>query len=204
MDVLTTILTCSLYLADDNLVRAIAESTSESNPYFVIDTSVDMTQVDPPPPPKSASEALARTTDILAKGGRPLLGLLQVPPAWMSAFGRELGDAFDPCTNIAVGTAMLSQFDSECAGSRPRSAPAKPRTLSPDGRRRCVLHKYEQAIRLADFATVTCLELRYQHPLQPHVTDAPILAGAQAASWGPNQLLVPVVFGKSDSSSTSK
>jgi hypothetical protein len=118
MDVLTTILTCSLYLADDNLVRAIAESTSQSNPYFVIDTSVDMTQVDPPPPPKSASEALARTTDILSKGGRPLLGLLQVPPAWMGAFGRELSDAFDPCTNIAVGTAMLSQFDSECSSRR--------------------------------------------------------------------------------------
>jgi len=204
MDVLTTILTCSLYLADDNLVRAIAESTSQSNPYFVIDTSVDMTQVDPPPPPKSASEALARTTDILAKGGRPLVGLLQVPPTWMSAFGRELSDAFDPCTNIAVGTAMLSQFDSECAGSGPPNAALKPRTLPSAARRRCVLRKYEEAIRLAGFSTVTSLELRYQRHLQPQVADAPIFAGAQAASWGPNQLLVPVLFGKSDSSSTSK
>ena len=204
MDVLTTILTCSLYLVDDNLVRAIAESTSQSNPYFVIDTSVDMTQVDPPPPPKSASEALARTTDILAKGGRPLLGLLQVPPTWMSAFGRELADAFDPCANIAVGTAMLSQFDSECAASGVRDAPAKPRVPPSAVRRRCVLHKYEEAIRLADFATVTSLELRYQRPVQPQIADAPIFADAQAASWGPNQLLLPVLFGKSDSSSTSK
>jgi len=204
MDVLTTILTCSLYLADDNLVRAIAESTSQSNPYFVIDTSVDMTQVDPPPPPKSAAEALARTTDILAKGGRPLMGLLQVPPAWMNVFGRDLADALDPCTNIAVGTAMLSQFDSECSGHAAANVGAKPRKPTSAARRRCVLHKYEEAIRLADFATVTSLELRYQRPLQPQVADAPIFAVAQEASWGPNQLLVPVLFGKSDSSSTSK
>ncbi len=90
MDVLTTILTCSLYLADDDLVRAIATSTSQSNPYFVLDTSVDWTQVDPPPTPKSAAEAVARARDILSKGGRPLLGLLEVPPGWMIAFGRDM------------------------------------------------------------------------------------------------------------------
>jgi len=129
---------------------------------------------------------------------------LQVPPAWMSAFGRELADAFDPCTNIAVGTAMLSQFDSECAGSRAQNAAAKPRTPRSAARRRCVLHKYEEAIRLTDFATVTSLELRYQRPLRPQIADAPIFAGAQAGGWGPNQLLVPVLFGKSDSPSTLK
>ena len=107
MDVLTTILTCSLYIGDDSLVRAVAESTPDKNPYFVVDASIDLTQVDPPPPPKTSAEALARATDILAKGGRPVLGLMQVPPVWLSAFGHELPDAFDPCVNIAVGTAML-------------------------------------------------------------------------------------------------
>jgi hypothetical protein len=203
MDLLTTILTCSLYLADDNLVRAIAESSSQRNPYFVLDTSIERIVVDPPALPKSASEALARTADILANGGRPVLGLMQVPPLWMSVFGRELADAFDACTNIAVGTAMLSQFDSECAAEgTPKTAP-KPRAPSAAGRR-CVLRKYEEAIGEGEFATVTTLELRYQRPLAPSIADAPIFAAPQARNWGPDQLLVPasVLLAKSISPST--
>jgi hypothetical protein len=194
MDLLTTILTCSLYIADDGLVRAIAESNPQSNPYFVLDTSVDLTQVDPPPPPKSAAEAVARASDILSKGDRPVLGLLQLPPAWLGGFGRELAAAFDPCTNIAIGTAMLSEFDAQCvAPTDPKSGNTKSRTSSGTaGRRRCILRKYEEAIGLADFTTVTTLELRYQRPIGSSVADAPIFAPAQAPRWGPDQLLMPM------------
>jgi hypothetical protein len=200
MDVLTTILTCSLYLADDSLVRAIAESTSQRNPYFVLDTSIDRIVVDPPAPPKSVAEALARTTDIVANGGRPVLGLMQVPPLWMNAFGRELADAFDPCTNIAVGTAMLSQFDSECAAEGAPKTTPKARALSV-AQRRCVLRKYEEAIGEGEFTTVTTLELRWQRPVSPSIADAPIFAAPRARSWGPDQLLVPasVLLAKSAS-----
>lgn len=191
MDVLTTILTCSLYIADDGLVRAIAESNPQSNPYFVLDASVDLTQVDPPAPPKTRAEALARTADIIDKGGRPVLGLLQVAPAWLSAFGRELTLAFDPCTNVAVGSAMLSQFDSECDPLGARRSAGKSHAPS-TARRRCVLRKYEDAIGLADFTTITTLELRYQRPIWPSVADAPIFAPAQAPRWGPDQLLMPM------------
>jgi hypothetical protein len=198
MDVLTTILTCSLYFADDSLVRAIAESTPDKNPYFVLDASIDLTQVDPPPPPKSSADALARAKDILAKGGRPVLGLMQVPPVWLSTFGRELGDAFDPCVNIAVGTAMLSEFDSEC-GARTlpngRPSPAVPQALAGAPlatRRRCVLEKYERAIGFADFAMVTTLELRAQRPLESEVAQAPILFLIPAQGSRPDSLLVPM------------
>jgi hypothetical protein len=196
MDLLTTILTCSLYISDDALVRAIAESNAQSNPYFVIDASVDLTQVDPPPAPKSATEAAARATDILAKGGRPVMGLMQLAPAWVSAFGRDLAAAFDPCTNIAIGSAMLSAFDAECAhaGTFKRRVAAAARSVhSPSATvRGCVVRKYEEAIGLPDFAAVTTLELRYQRPHRPDVTDAPIFAAASQASWGPDQLLVPI------------
>ncbi|MDP9000668.1 MAG: hypothetical protein M3O46_11210 [Myxococcota bacterium] len=191
---MTTILTCSLYIADDGLVRAIAESNPQSNPNFVLDTSVDLTQVDPPPPPKTAAEAVARASDILSKGDRPVLGLLQLPPAWLGGFRRELAAAFDPCTNIAIGTAMLSEFDAQCAApSYPKSGNNKSRTsFGAAGRRRCILRKYEEAIGLADFTTITTLELRYQRPIWPSVADAPIFALAQALPWGPDQLLMPI------------
>jgi hypothetical protein len=198
MDLLTTILTCSLYLADDDLVRAVAESSSHSNPYFVLDASVDLTEVDPPPPPKNAGDAVARASEILAKGGRPLVGLMQVPPAWLRAFGRDLAAAFDPCINLAVGTAMLSQFDFECSGPSARAPSGQGRAHGsrPSARsaahRRCLLRKYEEASGAPDFAAVTTLELRYQRLAHPPVEAAPIFAPALDRRWGPDQLLVSV------------
>jgi len=195
MDVLTTILTCSLYIGDDSLVRAIAESTPDKNPYFVVDASIDLTQVDPPPPPKTAAEALTRAQGILAGGGRPILGLMQITPVWLSAFGRQLPDAFDPCVNIAVGTAMLSEFDAQCARAVPKSALQSAHRAAADARlavrRACVLGKYERAIGFPDFALVTTLELHVQRPPPPPALDAPILVLAAVQGSRPDSLLVP-------------
>ena len=189
MDLLTAILTCSLYAADDGLVRAIAESNPQSNPYFVLDASSNPTEVDAPAPPTSTAQAVARTSDILAKGGRPVMGLLQLPPAWLGAFGRALPEAFDPCVNIAIGTAMLSDFDAQCAAPRPGAGRgSKGRAASSAERRRCILRKYEEAIGMPDFAAMALLELRYQHVHPAAVFEAPIFASPSAPSWGPDQL----------------
>jgi hypothetical protein len=201
MDVLTTILACSLYLEDDALVRAIAESNSQSQPYFVIDASVDRTEVDPPPLAKTVDEAVAHAAQIVAHGGKPLLGLMQLPPVWLDAYGRELRDGFDACTNIAIGTAMLSQFAYECARdaphtTSPRGAHARrPGTASSAAQalRTCVLRRYQDAIALPDFVTVTTLELRYQRPRTADVTDAPIFwveLPSSSRRFGPEELLV--------------
>jgi hypothetical protein len=189
MDLLTTILACSLYASDDALVRAIAEGPSSKNSYLVVDAAVDPTQVDPPPAPKTAAEALARAEDLLAMGGRPLLGLLQLPPAWLGAFGRELARAFDPCTNIAVGTAMLSEFDFECGGGAV-AAQGRGLPLERTNRRACVLRKYEAATGSVDFEGATLLELSFQRPMKAEIEAAPIFAPESTRSWGPDQLLV--------------
>ena len=187
MDLLTAILTCSLYPSDDAMVRAIAEGPSQKNPYLVLDAAIDLTQVDPPPAPKSESEAISRALDLSARGRRPLLGLLELPPSWLDAFGRELLSAFDPCTNIAIGSAMLSEFDFACAA---KSRSREGRLLERVNRRACVLRTYEAAIGSVDFAEVILLELSAQRPLQPRVEDAPIFALPSARHWGPDQLLV--------------
>ncbi len=198
MDLLSLILTCSLYTEDDSLVRAIAEATPGGNPYFVVDASQDLTQVDPPPPANTAADALSRAADMVAKGGRPLLGLLELPPAWLAAFGQDLGDAFAPCINIAIGSAMLSAFHAECA--QPNHGPVRaPRLRSAardrfgvDARRTCVLRKYEDAIGSADFAMTITFELRYQRPPSSHLAESPIFAAERAPAWGPDQVLVPI------------
>jgi hypothetical protein len=188
MDLLTTILTCSLYASDDALVRAIAEGPSGSDPYLVLDPVADAAQASAPAPARSETEATARARDLTAKGGRPLLGLLELPPAWLDLFGRPLASAFDPCTNIAIGSAMLSEFDFECAGASPRDQ--RPRGLDRVNRRTCVIHKYEAALGADDFATVIELELSAQPSLAPSIEDAPIFAAVTAPHWGSDQLLV--------------
>lgn len=185
-----TILACSLYASDDALVRAIAEGPSGKNPYVVIDAAVDPTQVDPPTAPKTETEAIARARDLLAKGGRPLLGLLELPPAWLDVFGRDLPSAFDPCTNIAVGTAMLSEFDFECGGGVAATGQGHASALERTNRRACVLRKYEAATGSVDFEGATLLELSFQRPMKAEIEAAPIFAPESTRSWGPDQLLV--------------
>src|SRR5260221_3502012 len=139
MDLLTTILTCSLYASDDALVRAIAEGPIGKNPYLVLNPVAESAEGDAPPSLKGEAEATARARDLMAKGGRPLLGLLELPIAWLDVFGRPLESAFDPSTNIAVGSAMLSQFDFECSGAKTATAPRgdRARLLDRGNRRTC-------------------------------------------------------------------
>ena len=189
MDLLTTILTCSLYASDDALVRAIAEGPSGTNPYFVLNTAVDSADATPLSAPRSEAEATARSAALVAQGGRPLLGLLELPPAWLAAFGRPLASAFDPCVNIAIGTAMLSEFDAACASKVLPQGPWA-RMLERTNRRACILHRYEAAIGAIDFADAIELELSVQKPATATIEDAPIFPRASARTWGPDKLLV--------------
>jgi hypothetical protein len=197
VDLLTALLTCNLHTADPELVRAIT-ATSHANPHFVVDASEDASLESAPSEPKTDAEAIARVRDITARGGKPLLGLLQIPPAWLTHFGRELADAFDPCVNVAIGSAMLSAFDSDCAHRKrtlraPADRPIPPgaRGLSP--RRLCVVRSYADAIGEPDFEDAIALELSTpsSHRLLPAPADAPIFPSPPSRTWGPDCVLVP-------------
>ena len=192
MDLLTTILACSLYTSDDALVRAIAEGPSQKNPYFVLNAAIDPSQGDPSLAARSDSEALAAAKDLLAHGGKPLLGLLEIPAGWLTAFGRDLAEAFDPCTNIAIGSAMLSEFDYQCAAKAPArpARPARSLALERVSRRGCVLRKYEAATGYSDFEMTVLLELSIERPASAEIAAAPIFAPPSSSHWGPEQLLV--------------
>jgi len=188
MDVLTALLACSLYPADDALVRAIAESNSDSNPYFVYDPTLDPAEGERQADPHSLASALEREAEVTAKGARPLLGLFEILPAWVTAFGRDPTDAFDACTNTAIGTAWLSTFESECA--RAAHAPRSARAAIDE--RPCVLRRYAEALRMPDLVMVVTLELRAQRPAPLAVFDAPIFAPAGVRPWGPDRVFAPL------------
>jgi hypothetical protein len=189
MDLLTALLTCNLHTADPALVRA-AIGNSHGNPYFVIDPAVEYTELDAPSEPKTQAEAVARIHDITSHGGKPLVGLMQLPPPWLALFGRALEDAFDPCLNIAIGSAMLSAFDAECAHAK-ASHPGRSK-LSP--RRQCAVRKYADALGEPDFSELVELELAAPAPLRAgsDPTDSPIFSSPPPRSWGPDCVLVPL------------
>jgi hypothetical protein len=202
MDLLSVLLACNLYTSDEPLVRAIAQSNSHSNTFSVVDPSMDYRQVEVPPEPKDLDAALARLQDLTSKGGKPLLGLMQVPPSWMRMFGREPRDAFDACINVSVGTAMLSALDRECAApTGPRVEPVGrrsrrlPVTVTLPPQRACVVRKYGQAIGMQDFELLITLELGGQRPL-PRAsapTDSPIVfPDPNERTWGPDCIFVPL------------
>jgi hypothetical protein len=120
MDVLALILACSLH-PDDALVRTLVDVQSGGNVYFVGDLATLKTQDSL----TSAADALRAADDIAGHGGRAAVGLLGIPLDWAARFGRSPRDLFDGCTNIAVGTAMLSSFEAECAPRAPARASAR-------------------------------------------------------------------------------
>ncbi len=202
MDLLTALLACNLYVADEPLVRAIAQSNSHGNPYAVVDAATDYRELSVPPEPKTLEEAGTRLAGIIYKGGRPLLGLMQVPPAWMSAFGRETNEAFDVCVNISVGSAILAAMDRECAvqpsvavdlPSRQTRRRRLPQTETLGSRRACVVARYGEAIGMSDFGLLIRLELGAQPARSSSHggADAPIVFPVpDARAWGPDRIFV--------------
>ncbi|HLK40938.1 MAG TPA: hypothetical protein VKU41_29510, partial [Polyangiaceae bacterium] len=186
MDVLAAILTCSLY-ADDALVRAIVDNAHD-NPFAILTPEIEgggegETQ------PRDRETALAKLEELTGRGDRPLLGLMQVPVAWASFFGREPQELFDPCVNLSIGSAMLSEFDYACArGIRSHSSG---RTVGSPARRPCATLRYAEAVGVPELTTVVTLNLRYQRPDSSTPSAAPIFSSAlDQGPWGARRMLV--------------
>jgi hypothetical protein len=148
MDVLALILACSLH-PDDALVRTLVDVQSSGNVYFVGDLATLKTNDNL----TSAADALRAAEEIGSHGGRPAVGLLGIPLDWAARFGRNPRDLFDACTNIAIGTAMLSSFDAVCAphaasrapkgnARRPRVLSRRPQARASAGVRACILTRF--------------------------------------------------------------
>ena len=112
MDVLALILACSLH-PDDAFVRTMVDIQSGGNPLFVGDLVTLKTH----DTLSSVEDAMHVAEDIAEHGGRPAVGLLGLPVEWGPRFGRGVRDLFDGCTNLQIGSAMFSQYATECSPS---------------------------------------------------------------------------------------
>jgi hypothetical protein len=143
MDVLTLILACSVY-PDDSLVRAMVDLASQGNPHFV----GDMTTLATFDKTANSSEADRLVAELNRQGGRPVVGLMGVPPGWAQRYGRSRSELYDGCVNIWVGTAVLASHYEACVASHAAlftpSAPNKrrQRVAPPEAVRLCALRRF--------------------------------------------------------------
>jgi hypothetical protein len=145
VDILAIILACSLH-PDDALVRTLVDAQSGDTVLFVGDLST-LTMNDGL---RTTAGALRVVDQVRRRGGRPAVGLLGVPLDWAPRYGLREVDLFDACTNIAVGTAALSDYYDRCTGKswrRSKVTVVRPRTHSPNrsamrAARACILARF--------------------------------------------------------------
>ena len=143
MDVLTLILACSVY-PDDSLVRAMVDLASQGNPHFV----GDMTTLATFDKTSNTNDAERLVAELGRQGGRPVVGLMGIPPSWAVRYGRTRHELYDGCVNIWVGTAVLSSHYESCVAAHAAIfTPGHPgdrqkRVAPPEAVRLCALRRF--------------------------------------------------------------
>jgi hypothetical protein len=171
VDISALLLACSVH-ADDALLLSIAYVQGRGDPYAVIDTSLraierdDALGVDKLA--SSPTAARASLTRIVALGGEPVLGLLPVRPEWATEFGKTLDDLFDPCSDIAVASAKLSEFEHACRRVRQR--------------RGCILDLYGRSLGLPALRRAVLADLTLSSPFPDHGSDTSEALAGQSGS----------------------
>ena len=92
------------------IVEAIIQAESSGNPWAV-NVNVRNGQAQPLlVPARSRDEAVAQATQLHADGYSFDVGLMQVNSANVSRLGVSIGQAFDVCTNLDMGTTVYNEF----------------------------------------------------------------------------------------------
>jgi type IV secretion system protein VirB1 len=100
-DLATLILQCAIAVHPQT-VLAVVQTESQGNPY-ALNTQVASYY------PASREEAAARLDDALRAGRSTDIGLMQINSQWLGRLRIPAEALLDPCTNIRVGTAILSR-----------------------------------------------------------------------------------------------
>jgi hypothetical protein len=183
MDLASLILACSVH-ADDALLLSVARVHSHGNPFVVINVNVGVLDGQDDPlavmaAPSSLEAARLAAVRVQALGGEAVLGLLPVRSDWASDFEKVPEELFDPCSNIAVASAKISEFDYLCRSKGLRFDAAS--------RRACTLDRYGHALDLPGLRRVVFVELLAPADLGQDVPelvshDMPLAAPSPAGS----------------------
>jgi len=88
-------------------MAAIIKVESAGNPWAIGDNTARGRVT---PTPRNAHEAATKALELLRLGHSLDLGLAQINSNNLKAYGVSVKDVFEPCTNIKVGSKILSNF----------------------------------------------------------------------------------------------
>lgn len=125
MDLLSVVLACSSLVDPATTLRVIAVESS-GRPYAIHDNT-DGKSYDA----VNDAQAIRFATTLIQAGHRVDLGLMQINyEAWLRPIHFSLKSAFDPCTNIRLGTTILSANYARALLRSPTESAALWRALS--------------------------------------------------------------------------
>ena len=160
---LALLLSCSLHL-DDPLLLGVMEAFSSGNPYRVENVAVldeDDERMGLETPPQSVAEARGAVERIISAGGEPVVGILPLRPEWLAELDQPEAGLFEPCQQVRVASAKISDFDYQC---RRLGAAARAQD-----RRACTLRRYGASLGLPALGRFVMLTLA-QPPAAPSIS----------------------------------
>ena len=146
MDLLATILTCSLYASDDAVVRAIAEGPSDKNPYFVAEHRRPCGRGSRRRRRRPRRRRLRAAGRSSPRAAGPCSAFSRFRPSWIDAFGRAARERVRPVHQHRHRHGHALGVRRRVRGKARRAAERQRRMLERTNRRACVLRKYEAAI----------------------------------------------------------
>lgn len=88
-------------------MAAIIKVESGGNPWSIGDNTAGGRVL---PTPRNINEAAAKALELLKQGHSLDLGLAQINSNNLKAYGVSVREVFEPCTNVNVGSKILSKF----------------------------------------------------------------------------------------------
>lgn len=136
----------------------------------------------------SVDSAVAMATSLIANGHTVSLGPAQVNDRNLPAFGLSIRDVFDPCTNIAVGGRILTNFYGQAVrqfGAGPRALRAALSAYNSGSwirgeRDGYVSLVYQQLGKPLTLRTTASMPGRIARPMSPTAAATPVKTNPQA------------------------
>lgn len=107
MDLVTTILACSLY-NDNSIINAMIKVGSQGKPLTISVAN------EPPKTFTAANQAIQYANHQIQQGYEVDIGLMQIPSRWLSETHTTVSQLLAPCKNLVVASKILNRAMDQC------------------------------------------------------------------------------------------
>lgn len=108
MDLITTILACSLY-TNNSIIHAMIQRGSQNKELAI------SAEGNPPKNFSNLNQAVSYANNELKQGHNINIGLMQIPSFWLKSTNSSVSELLAPCKNMVIATQILNHAMDQCA-----------------------------------------------------------------------------------------